>query len=318
MHQNLGFVGEEYEQVTTRHFVLLHRGDARWARRTGKLLELAREEFYITLRESGFKPAQPDQPLVWVCFPETRPFRQYARQSDDMDASWLEAYYSTRTNRVATIFRTRDEDSFWTAGTNPEAELREDVARIVFASDGDRSQGEPAEAWQIDVIQTTHELAHQLAFNTGLQKRGVMYPLWVSEGLATNFEADPSGEIGFGRDNAIRRRRLVAMNRDRRLMPLGQFLTLTQVPRNGRAKDFYAQSWGMFHFLFTRRSKQMRRYLQAIAQLKPGRRSRQQLYREFTTHFGSMRQLRSDWRAYLRDAGQLDQDSNQPQLVDSR
>ena len=85
----------------------------------------------------------------------------------------------------------------------------------------------------------------QLAFNTGVQTRGVMYPLWVSEGLATNLEADGAGGLGLGRDNPGRRERLLRARAEGRLVPIADFLTLTRVPpHDGAAHDDGASEYG--------------------------------------------------------------------------
>jgi hypothetical protein len=118
-----------------------------------------------------------------------------------------------------------------------------------------------------DASKTTHEAVHQLAFNSGVQKPGVMYPFWLSEGLACNFEtADASKPFGPYMDNAGRRQRLLEAHGAGRLMGLESFVSLTRLPSDpGAVADLYSEGFGLFQFLFRKRHEQMRRYLVKLA-----------------------------------------------------
>jgi hypothetical protein len=154
----------------------------------------------------------------------------------------------------------------------------------------------------LDIRRAVHEAAHQLAFNSGLQARGVMYPLWVSEGLATNFECDTTAGIGVGRDNPPRRRQLLRACDAGRLMDLDEFVTMVQIPVGGRASpnDLYAQAWGMFNFLFRNHRSELRSYLGTLARAEQGSRDPEVMEAEFAGAFGSTSRLRESWSEYLR------------------
>ena len=269
----------------TNHFVILTDAPADWATKAGRTLERTQDAFYRAFGSAGFEPAPMENRLVWVAFSRRDDFHQYALNIDRLDMSWSDGYYSTRTNRVALVCESA-------------APARSTVAS---ASDSTEHFPQPSEGFT-HLAQATHEAVHQLAFNSGLQKRGVMYPLWASEGLATNFEASGSGEFGPTHDNAHRRRQIVrAMQRDQ-LITLHDFITLTRVPVDSpdQTHSVYAQSWAFFRFLFNHRPRQLRQYMSDLAALEPGRRDTATLRREFTRAFGRIDALDRSWQAYLR------------------
>jgi hypothetical protein len=270
----------------TSHFVLLTDAGAAWCVQAGRTLEQTRAAFYQAFNTAGFAIAPLDDRLVWVAFTRRDDFHQYALNVDRLDMSWSDGYYSTRTNRVALVC---------------DGAERGHGHAIAHASDSTEMHPQPSEGFT-HLAQTTHEAVHQIAFNCGLQKRGVMYPLWASEGLATNFEAVAGAPFGPDHDNPHRRRQLVrALGRDG-LLPLNDFIVLTRVPVDdaGATHDVYAQSWAFFRFLYQHRPQQLRRYLEDLRGLDPGRRDAATLRREFVRAFGRVDSLDRSWQAYLR------------------
>ncbi len=286
-------IGPGVDAHHTKHFTLLHPDHEVWAEHTGKLLEQAHDEFYRAFGAAGFKLKPVDKPLVWLCFPDREGFNDYAQVADRIDMSWSQGYYSARTNIVAVI-QTPAYPKTETDSSAPKTQ----VVTTVYPND-DAS----ARATRLESARATHELAHQLAFNSGLQKRGVMYPLWASEGLATNFEADASGNITFGATNAFRRRALVGAWRGERLVPLTEFVTLSRInPGDGRAiSDIYAQCWGLFQFLMAEYPSQTSRYLKLLAEGEAGYRDEWTMRREFVAAFGPIWKVERKWHDYVAD-----------------
>jgi len=275
-----------WDTRVTPNFVLLTDAGSDWAAKAAHTLERTQDAFYRAFRSAGFAPAELDDRLVWVAFSRRDDFHQYALNIDQLDMSWSDGYYSTRTNRVALVC-----DS-GAPGRGHSA----------TASDSTEHFPQPSEGFT-HLAQATHEAVHQLAFNSGLQKRGVMYPLWASEGLATNFEAS-SGVEPFGphHDNAHRRRQLLRAAARGGLLPLHEFIVTTRVPVDDpdATHDLYAQSWAFFRFLFQHRPQQLRRYLAELGSLEPGRRDPATLRREFAKAFGRVDTLERSWQAYIR------------------
>jgi hypothetical protein len=286
----------------SKHFVLFCPGSDAWAQRMSGLLEKAQADFCASVRRLGLELQPPSGRLVWVCFCSTDDFDQYSRQSDQVDMSWTDGYYSARTNRVALMVPSSQAPRL-----GGGVELAAQAGRV--AQFGPQPDGKPSGESRLDARWITHELAHQLAFNYGLQKRGVLYPLWLSEGLATNFEADNDGRFGFGRDNRPRRRTLLNSYVQGRLTSLRRFVMQERLDNSGeaQARRDYAQCWGLYRFLSQERPVQLRQYLLALRNLEVGNRDGAELRREFIDAFGPMETVEADWQNWLDELLAADQ-----------
>jgi hypothetical protein len=290
-------VGASFEATTTEHFVVLHAPGASYVAGACRTLEYAYGHFYEAFTRAGFDLARSKERLVWICFPQKSGFSEYALRVEGMDLSWLDGYYSTLTNRVAIVQRDAETRRYEEA-TAPSPG---DVPVAVAANRSAREEVLPMPAsgpW-FDVTRLTHEVAHQLSFNSGIQKRGGMYPLWVSEGLATNFEFESGARIGLEHGNTARRNGLLEAYAAGELVPLRQFVAQTTVPPDAhQGRRHYAQAWGFFHFMLTERPENLRTYLQRLAK---GRFDREGniLLTEFTAAFGPPETLELSWNAFL-------------------
>jgi hypothetical protein len=294
-----------FETTATEHFVLYHEPDAGYVAGACKTLEYAYGHFYEVFSQAGFDLSRSQDHLVWICFPQKSAFSRYALQVEGMDLSWLDGYYSTLTNRVAIVQRDQKTRLRQEAAPEPPAS---DVQVVVAANRSPHEGVLPMSAagQRFDVTRLTHEVAHQLAFNSGIQKRGVTYPLWVSEGLATNFEFDVSATAGLDHCNIARCKGLLEAYVEGDLVPLRQFVAQTTVPPDAHVgRRYYAQAWGFFQFILTERPENLRTYLSHLAQTRLEHHDERALLAEFTEAFGSPDALELSWNAFL--AGQARQ-----------
>ena len=158
----------------------------------------------------------------------------------------------------------------------------------------------------MNAVKTVHEAAHQLAFNTGIQKRHVDYPLWFCEGLACSFEIeDRSGRRGpsivnYGRlavcKEAIKRGTLI---------PVEQFISQPQpaVMDESTTGIFYAEGWALFHYLYKTNRAGMEKYLLAYQTVPPvAQVPADQRRKLFTDAFGDdFATLDKKFTTYLKD-----------------
>ena len=260
----------------TPHFSLSHTLPDGDAADLSQLLETLYARCFTACQDAGLRSRVPREPLHWLCVTQGEATRLCAGcRAGDMPSS-EEAYYSAHTNTVVLLH----------PGASPAGGNLDGMSPI-----------------RTDVWRISHELAHQMLFNTGVQTRGVLYPVWLSEGLAANFEThDPAGG-GFAEDNASRRCRLTAAYRQNRLLSLNEIITFPRPPAEEEAcLDFYAQAWGMVHFLYRRDPKAFRLYLCTLAMRSPGARPAAALRREFDHIFGSPADIQRDWENYLSRA----------------
>ena len=166
--------------------------------------------FYRNAAAIGLRPMPPPNRLVCVLFEKFDDYTDFLRKFEGMQNSWAGGYYSWRTNR-ASFFQDRDNPVF--------KDVREKIASIESTLKELHEQmdnlggGQTAKRLKIQdqlkhnnamladinarlnyagristLSKTRHEAAHQLLFNSGIQKRSNGYPFWLSEGLAMLFE----------------------------------------------------------------------------------------------------------------------------------
>ena len=269
----------------TPHFAVTHTLDDGAAAAMGDLLEGVRSRYERVCRNAGFAAHMPSRPLKWQCFDRADAFESYVQQEESALPIDERAFYSSRSDTVVLLLSPR----------------------------GTSAQGQGRGIEPSDVRRISHEAAHQLAFSTGLQTRGVMYPFWISEGLAANLETPDLSEGGMGCDNPQRRVRLVDAYRHGRLCPLEDFLILNRAAGDDEKRiDLYAQAWGAFAFLFNRDPAAFRRYLYLMAQRPHGRRPADALEREIAGSFGAMTSVRGDWDRFLADVSRANPDGKPP------
>lgn len=269
----------DFSTSLTDHFCVAHDAGSVEAIRLAGRLEYAFEHFRLFFEQFGFELQAPRERLSWISFTDRDDFSHYAKRADSMDLSRLSGYYSAKTNRVVIV---------GTPLKTPLSVQRAatvDTAGDIAAMAGDDDPNH--------FVKISHELAHQLAFNTGLQKRGVMYPIWVSEGLATQYET----KLSYCQSsNTARSSRLSEMRTYGRLIPLEELIVATRLPaQQYLCEDLYAEAWGFFNFLLEKHPQQLKQYLSTLYNGKSGFRDSGILGQEFMECFGPVDQLRSEW-----------------------
>ncbi|MFB3892532.1 MAG: DUF1570 domain-containing protein [Phycisphaerae bacterium] len=280
--------GRNFQAHETSHFMVVSAVDSATAAAAGKFLDQVADRFYCSFSRAGFSLKPPPDKLICVMLDSYADLDAYGRTADGVEASWMDGYYSYHTNRIAVV--------------QFEAAARPAVSRV--RTSGDRaayaySSASPAADDGPKLTTITHELAHQLAFNSGLQRRDTVYPFWLTEGLAANFEADGTGSYGLGQQVSRYRGRLGQAKAGGRLIPMERFLDMTDAPSGSQQaiRDAYAQAWGLFNYLLARRRGDLRNYMAGL-----GPRSAlggPSLKREFAAAFGPIDALEKDYLSFI-------------------
>jgi hypothetical protein len=329
--RQLAALAEQFPDGThlklTDHFMIVYDTSHAWADNRAAVLERAHDAFYRSMNRARLNPAPLRQRLVCVLFNHHDEFRDYALRIDRREVAWASGYYSGATNRIV-LFNYQTSPKF-----NPVnrqmAELRArigslegELAAARFNRDrprammvrnqlhGTRRQLEriqrryQAVGGLSNLANTFHEVAHLLAFNTGIQRRGVAYPLWLAEGIATSFETiTPAVPFGPDQVNPHRLRSFEqAIVRDQ-LIPLEQFVTMTSADAKATqsVSVAYAQSWGLFHFLFTQHPEALRKYITDLAAQTVGKRDETFLRKQFIEAFGPTETLQPQFIRFIRE-----------------
>lgn len=233
----------------------------------------------------------PETPLVAIIFDDVGQYQKHSRPELGNATAAVIGYYSLKTNRITTYDLTGLES---VRQVSPRARSSVVINQIL---------SQPAAAPSVATL--VHEAVHQLAFNSGLQKRYADNPLWISEGLAVYFEvpdlSSSKGWRGIGGVHPMRLNRFRQTQNQRGPQWLQSLIASDDRFRDSReAGTAYAEAWALCHFLASRREDQLVAYLKDLCQepllefLGPDDRCRM-----FVKHFGDFAQLQRDLEAYV-------------------
>ena len=159
-------IGLNLNVQESNHFLLLSSMDPASAASTAAFLNQVSQRFYDSFTRAGFAPCPASDKLVCLCVDNYSELDTYGRLADGAEVSWMDAFYSHRTNRVAVV-RNAGEAGPRPANTGTAGPLN---ARPMPVTASPRPVA-PSSA-SLNLRTVTHELAHQLAFNSGLQRAG--------------------------------------------------------------------------------------------------------------------------------------------------
>jgi hypothetical protein len=281
----------QLSRTESEHYVLLSDAPLDHAQHVTRLLESTLKSFYANCDAMRLEASQPRHKLVAVLFREKSDFAAFAKSQDGMQNSWAAGYYSPTVDRLV-MFDAMSNDTVKQA----MGKLKNNEQRVAQQARGagagaldaggvggqaarinqqiQAQKHEIASAATDSFVGTvTHEAAHQLFFHSGVQKRGVTYPLWLAEGLATGFEASDTADadLGFQSDNPKRRAAMTEALQGDRLIPLRVLVSKDRYvsgtnSQEGELKDFYGQSCIFTMWLARSRPTELRRYLEALKQ----------------------------------------------------
>ncbi|MBI2479814.1 MAG: DUF1570 domain-containing protein [Planctomycetia bacterium] len=202
----------------TRRYLYLYNTSEEFALATSRILETMFPGVANYAKAQKIEIAEPDVPLVVVMFRTEDEFQRYQRMP-----AGVVAYYNTLDNRVVMYEESR------LRSVKPELAIQQSIATI------------------------SHEGAHQILHNIGVQKRLSRWPTWLSEGLAEFFAPTTFGNRlrwkGAGQVNDMRMFELEMYLKSRESdQPDGQMIEQTVVA--GRLTSTgYASAWSLTHYL---------------------------------------------------------------------
>lgn len=280
-----------FEFYETTHFVVGYNTTRVYAQWCGGLYERLYSGFHNYWRRRGATLEEPEWPLVALVFQDKSSYAAYARDELGKAAETVVGYYSLRTNRITSYDLTGSEQ-LRTAGPRPRASVR--INQLLS-----QPQAEPTVATII------HEATHLLAYNSGLQKRYVDNPLWLSEGIAVFFETpDLKSRRGWRSIGTVNRTRLAQLQLYWPARPANSLSALLRDDKRIRdgdtAVNAYAESWALCHFLLRRHPTELVEYLAAHAHRTPlVYDTPQERIELFEEHFGSLPALDTEFRRYV-------------------
>ncbi len=286
---------EWFVDYETKRFIVLSDASPQWTRAQCELLERTYHQFHRFTRRIDVEPKPLRHKLVCVLFEEHQDYQIFARAHDGVTAEWISGYYSPKADRVV----------FYNIETNPA------FSAATSASSGSgRGSGVAANRIAEDyakaaIATTVHEAIHQLAFHTRVQSPHVENPLWISEGLATSFETDRTGEaFGPERTYEPRRQQFRRLLDQDKLVPLRELVTWTHMPDDDddTITAVYHESYALVTWMSRYRRDELRNYLNAMSSEPAGRPTPQRHLRIFEDAFGDVDRLERVWLRHEREA----------------
>lgn len=301
--QALAELGPRATTHETRYFVVVSDTDLTWTAERAAMLERTRHQYYRATRRLGVSLPPPERKLLCVLLNDHARFTEFARENDGVHAPWIAAYYSVRANRIVLFNDTVPPPApspDMAAGASPatfSAAPSPSGLHIVGDDAQRRSRDHARYAEHVarySTAKAVHEAVHLLAFNTGLQSRGVEYPFWLTEGLAMSFETDDTN-VSFGPDFtwAPRQARADELRRIGAIVPLRDLVAMVDLPhdRTDHIEHVYLQSYDLFGYLYRYRRQNLAAYIRACTDSPHLTRTHDGRVALFERHFGDIHTL---------------------------
>lgn len=308
-------LGAAYRRSESDHFIVLSDSDPEWVRSRLTMMENARREFFRVSRSLNMPLVPHERKLLCILIESYDDFVAYSNTHDGISATWIAGYYSLPHNRVV-FYNDVNGPAFSPrlaslADRQREGRVRHVGGAAPSGAHEARDPGREAEqamreverlASDFSVAKTVHETVHLLSFNTGLQSPSRAYPIWLSEGLASNFETpDASGAFGPGMATSERERTFARLSESGKLMPLDRLIGLAEVPPDEpqAVEQVYAQAHVLFAHLYATRRVSLGRYFEDLG-ARSGNTSAAEHQRLFERCFGSIRDIEAELAKSLR------------------
>jgi hypothetical protein len=247
----LNDLGDGFEIVRTRRYVIATNAGRPYAEWCGRLFERLHTAFLLHWKRAGLELQEPAAPLPAIVFATPEQFAAYATGDAGPQVAQVKGYYSVRTNRIILADLTRSAGQ---ADARTDAEIERRLATSL-----------------LNVATVVHEATHQIAFNCGLQTRYADNPMWVSEGLAMFFEAPDLGSTtGWRTIGKVHPQRLARFQQfargERPAASLPSLLVNEDRFRDpATSSDAYSESWALTYFLVRNRKEAFVGYLRKLS-----------------------------------------------------
>jgi Protein of unknown function (DUF1570) len=320
-----------------RHVILLHQHSEAEAEERVALLERVITGYYLVFAGQGIELNVPRIRLVSAWFGDQKDYLDFLRSEGAEVFGTTRGYYHPTWNSVVT-FDARSTDPQRSARTRLEAK-RDEIRRfgemveeaparsrlkIKLADEPARTVGRPEakallgrvgdeitcetmlldlDRRSVDLGTAAHEMIHQLAVVSHLVPRHDMFPVWLHEGIASQFEVIRGGRWGgVSRAHDLRLpdwRRLQSPLRLERLIRDSGF-------GRGYQRDLYAQAWALVYFLRLQKPGQFLTFIDLLrtpslegqsTSLAPGDR----VFDAFQRAFGiELDRLDGEWHTFMK------------------
>jgi hypothetical protein len=245
-------LGGSFAVALSKHVSLLHQHTADEAAERLAMLEGILHSYYFLFAAPGLELPVPRQRLVAAWFADQKDYLAFLhREGADAFRTTFGYYHPTlgivATYDARTTTAQRQARAELAAAERalerlPAGERRDRLARDLLR----RRLLLETERQSIELGTAAHELVHLLVESSGLAPRHDDFPLWLHEGLASQFEVVRGGRwAGFGRAHDLRLPDWRRIDPPPRLAPLLRGTGFG----HGYERDAYAAAWALVYYL---------------------------------------------------------------------
>lgn len=311
------------------HVVLLHQHTADEAGERVDLIERVVTTYYLMFASQGLELPAPGRKLATAWLADRGDYVAFLKSSNAEVFRSTQGYFHPTLNAVV-AYDIRDSEEHRRSRAAIEARRDElDRARATLRRvsvvgrspisagsvsgpmTGDVEAESPLQRQERDLLRrqllleldrraedlgtAAHETVHQLVVASGLAPRHDAFPIWLHEGLASQFEVVRGGRwAGVGRANDLR------LADWRRMTPPPALVPLIHDSSFGKGfrRDVYAQAWALVFFL---RKEYPQPFLAYLDLLRAPTDQGSDPLAAFHDLFGAdTAPLQASWRGYLR------------------
>ncbi len=313
-------LGPEFRLYETERYVILSDADPDWTREQGRYLERTYHQFHRFVKWLDLQPLPLQHKLVCILFEERANYQRFAASNDDISSPWIAGYFAPKHDWMVfyhieaspSLSAARDQLTRMRMELNSlEAKTRtaspQDLAglneRVALYRDHLQQQQHRVNVFasETSTATTIHEGVHQLMFHTRIQSPLRVYPLWISEGLAMNFETNvPNQAFGPQYESTMRLEQFTEIVRQNALMPLSELIEYEMHPPHDEKKvrTIYSQSYGFVAYLVRFHRPELRNYLEIMRTTAPVRLGTGEQRAIFVKCFGNPETLEARWLRY--------------------
>jgi len=283
---------------------LIHQHEPDDARARVELLERVTTAYYLVLAAHGLDLAVPSRRLVSVYLRDRHDYLAFL-ESQNANAFRKTLGYYHPIFRATITYDPRPVGPRKTPGDGPSSELRQSSSPVAKSEIVPPAGAErrrllaDLETAALSDGTAAHELVHLLVSESGLASDPGVFPLWLHEGFASQFEVVRGGRwAGVGRVHDLR------LPDYRAATPPALLETMIRDTGfgHGYRRDLYANCWALVYFLGKTRPREFSAFLDLLR--SPARGSDGDEAARFDSTFRSafgndLGPLETEWHAFM-------------------
>ncbi|MEW4561720.1 DUF1570 domain-containing protein [Bremerella sp. JC770] len=227
-----------FRTFTSRHFIFVYNTSNEFAQGTMRIMESMLPGVMAHAKRQKIDVHDPEVPLVVIMFATEREYKEFAQLPDG-----VVAYYDTLENHVVMYEKPTQTPFKW------DLYIRQAISTI------------------------SHEGAHQILHNIGVQQRLSRWPMWISEGIAEYYAPTDFGKRmrwkGAGDINDMRMFELESYLKARDANQADGTMVDDTVGAGSLTSTGYASAWGLTHYLASRKKLEFDKFMKKVSELRP-------------------------------------------------